>query len=189
VSQPCPRQQSTARSAGDTWTSTTVRRSHRTVRCATELSDVPRGSWLQWSTSPEKEGNRTVHCPVHPRTKGNYDLPNGVPMAPGCLRAIKGTPRRMEQYTKHPLNILRNRDFEYTRLVHCDRDSSTYLSCNSNVLLFVCSFLSCVRVVPATLALVCVAILPLLSCSFEIICVRRERLQSVKIPHKGILLR
>jgi hypothetical protein len=30
---------------------------------------------------------------------GPRHLPNGVPMAPSCLRAIKGTPRRMEQDT------------------------------------------------------------------------------------------
>jgi uncharacterized membrane protein len=46
-----------------------------------------------------------------------------------------------------------------------------------------------VRVVAETLALVCVAIISLLLCSFEIFCVRRERLQSVEISHNGILLR
>jgi hypothetical protein len=50
---------------------------------------------------------RNVHCPVHRRTEGKNCLPNGVPMAPGCLGAIKGTPRRKEQNTKPPLNILR----------------------------------------------------------------------------------
>jgi hypothetical protein len=33
--------------------------------------------------------------PVHPRTKGNQGLPNGAPMAPRFLGAIKGPPRRM----------------------------------------------------------------------------------------------
>jgi hypothetical protein len=55
--------------------------------------------------------SRTVHCPVvhqtvHPRIEGNQGLPNGAPTAPRSLGTIKGTPRRMEQYTKHPLNIL-----------------------------------------------------------------------------------
>jgi hypothetical protein len=45
-----------------------------------------------------------------------------------------------------------------------------------------------VRVVAASLPLVCVTIPPLLLCSFEIICVRRERLQNVEIPHKGDIL-
>jgi hypothetical protein len=33
---------------------------HKTDRCATGLSGVPQGSWLQRSTSPDKEGNRTL---------------------------------------------------------------------------------------------------------------------------------
>jgi hypothetical protein len=73
-------------------------------------------------------------CSVRPQTEGNNGLPNGAPTAPSCLRVIKGTPRRMEQYIKHPLNILRHRDFVYTHLVHRDRNSSTFLSCNSVVL-------------------------------------------------------
>jgi hypothetical protein len=47
---------------------------------------------------------------VRPRTEGNQSLPNGAPTAPRSLGAIKGTPRRMEHYTKHPLNIIRYRD-------------------------------------------------------------------------------
>jgi hypothetical protein len=62
-----------------------------------------------------------LDCLVLPWTKGNYGLPNGAPTASSCLRAIKGTPRPMEQHTKHPLNILRCRDFAYTHLDHCDR--------------------------------------------------------------------
>jgi hypothetical protein len=108
-------------------------------------------------------------CPVRPRTKGNYGLPNGAPTAPSCFGAIKGTSRRMEQYTKHLLNILRHRDFAFAHLIHCDRDSSTFRSSNSYVLLFVCSFSSCVRVNVATLAFVCVVIPSLLLCSFKII--------------------
>ena len=89
-------------------------------------------------------------CPVRPWTEGNYGLPNGAPMTLSCLGAIKGTPMRMEQYTKHPLNILRRRDFAYTHPVHCDRDSSTSLSCKPTVLL------SCARS-----CLVCVLLLQL----------------------------
>jgi hypothetical protein len=101
-------------------------------------------------------------CPVCPWTKGNYGLPNGAPMAPSCLGAIKGTPRRMEHYTNHLLNILRRRDFAFAHLIHCDRYPSTFLSCNSIVLL------SCARS-----HLVCVLVLRLslyhvveLSCCF-----------------------
>jgi hypothetical protein len=60
----------------------------------------------------------TVRCapdsPVHPRTKGNQTLPNGALTAPRYLRAIKGTSRRMEHYTKNALNILRHRDTAIT---------------------------------------------------------------------------
>jgi hypothetical protein len=35
-----------------------------------------------------------------------------------CLRAIKETPRHMEHYTKHPLNILRCLDSAITQLDH-----------------------------------------------------------------------
>jgi hypothetical protein len=76
-------------------------------------------------------------------------------MAPSSLRAIKGTPRRMEQKTKQSLNILQHGDFTNTHLVHCDRDSGTSLSCNSAVLFRVlvlilcacccCNSRSCVR--------------------------------------------
>jgi hypothetical protein len=70
-----------------------------------------------------------VHCslsggapdyPVRPRTEGNYCLPNGSPMAPSYLGAIKETPRRMEQYMKHLLNILRRLDSASTHLDLCD---------------------------------------------------------------------
>jgi hypothetical protein len=51
--------------------------------------------------------------PVRPWAEGQLLPPNGAPTAPNCLRAIKGTPRRMKQYTKHLLNILRCRDFAF----------------------------------------------------------------------------
>jgi hypothetical protein len=60
-------------------------------------------------TKQERESH-TVHCPVRPRTEGNQSLSNGAPTTHRSLEAIKGTPRRMEQYTKHPLSILRHRD-------------------------------------------------------------------------------
>jgi hypothetical protein len=60
VSQSRPNQRSATRSTGDTWTSPTVERSHRTIRCATGLSGVTRRSWLQRSASPEKEGNHAL---------------------------------------------------------------------------------------------------------------------------------
>jgi hypothetical protein len=100
---------------------------------------------------------------VHPRTEGNQSLPNGAPTAPNSLGAIKGTPRRMDQYTKHPLNILQRRDFANTYLVHCDRDSSTSLSCNSDVL-FLCDRSCLVCVLLLQLSLLCAFLFLSYSC-------------------------
>jgi hypothetical protein len=130
VRQQRPRQRSVARSArnqrptrGQSQRSpgrTGLSNVHRT------LSGVPRGLQLQWSASPNKERNRalfmsggTPDCLVRPRTEGKNCLPNGAPTAPSCLGAIKGTPRRMEQNTKPPLNILRRLDFASTHLIRC----------------------------------------------------------------------
>jgi hypothetical protein len=59
-------------------------------------------------------------CPVRHPTEGKNCLPNGIPMAPSCLGAIKGTPRRMEHNTKHSLSILRRLDSANTHLDHRD---------------------------------------------------------------------
>jgi hypothetical protein len=131
VSQQHPRQRSAARSTrnqratrGQSQQSlgrTGLSDMHRTV------SGVPSGPRVQRSASPKKERNRALFmssgapdCPVGQRTEGKYCLPNGDPTAPSCLGAIKGTPRRMEQYTKTPLNILRRLDSASTHPDHCD---------------------------------------------------------------------
>jgi hypothetical protein len=111
VSQLHPHQRSAARSAGNTWPEPMVTRSHRTV------SGAPRGPKAQRSTLPEKERNQALFmsggapdCPMRQPAEGKNYLPNGDPTAPSCLGAITGTPRRMEHYTKPPLNILRRLD-------------------------------------------------------------------------------
>jgi hypothetical protein len=43
--------------------------------------------------------------PVHHPTEGKDSLPELLSTAPSCLGAIKGTPRHMEEYTKHSLII------------------------------------------------------------------------------------
>jgi hypothetical protein len=82
----------------------TVGSGHRTVRCAPDTAN------LQRSDAPEKEGDRAPDsyrdCPVRHPTEGKICLPKLPPMAPSCLRAIKGTPRRMEESPKHTLSIL-----------------------------------------------------------------------------------
>jgi hypothetical protein len=136
----------------------------------TRLSGVPRGPWLQRSASPKKEGNRdcslsggAADCPVHQWTDDNYCLPNGAPTGPSCLGDVKETPRRMEQYTKHLLNILRRRDLTFAHLIHCVRYLSNFLNCNcAGLLSCASSRLVCVCVSAATLAFVCVAIPTLL---------------------------
>jgi hypothetical protein len=115
-----PSQRPVARSASDTWTSPTVTRAHRTVRCATG----PVAATVGFTRKGRK--SCTIHCPVRRQTEGNQSLPNGAPTA------IKGTLRRMEQNAKHPLNILQHRDFANTQLVHCDRYHDNAILNNDN---------------------------------------------------------
>jgi hypothetical protein len=82
---------------------------------------------LQRSASPNKERNphRTVSggapdCPVRQATEGKICLPGMLSTAPSCLEAIKGTPRRMEEYTKHSLSIPKHQDFDSAHLILCD---------------------------------------------------------------------
>jgi hypothetical protein len=86
------------------------------------VSGVPSEPRAQRSASPEKERDRALFmsggapdCPVRQPAEDKNCLPNEDPTAPSCLGAIKGTPRRMEQYTKPPLNILRCLDSAGTR--------------------------------------------------------------------------
>jgi hypothetical protein len=102
----------------------TVGRRHRTVRCAPDMSGAPD---LQRSAAPFKEINRAPDsvrcapdCPVRPTTEGKDGLPDLFSTAPSCLGAIKGTPRRMEEDTKHSYNIPKHQDIDSTHLVHCD---------------------------------------------------------------------
>jgi hypothetical protein len=79
---------------------------HRTV------SGAPTAPKRQRSASPNKERDphRIVSggapdCPVRQATEGKNCLPGMHSTAPSCLGAIKGTPRRMEEHTKHSLSI------------------------------------------------------------------------------------
>jgi hypothetical protein len=94
---------------------------HRTV------SDAPMAPKCQRSASPNKERNphRTVSggvpdCPVRQATEGKNCLPGMLSTAPSCLGAIKGTPRRMEENTKHSLSIPKHQDFDSAHLILCD---------------------------------------------------------------------
>jgi hypothetical protein len=52
---------------------------------------------------------------VRQSTEGKISLPRMLSTAPSCLGAIKGTPRRMEEDTKHPLSIV---DHSHIILAH-----------------------------------------------------------------------
>jgi hypothetical protein len=120
-------QRSAARSARDTWPSqrseggTGLSGVHRTV------SSAPMTPKRQRSASPKKERNphRTVSggapdCLVRQAIEGKNCLPGMHSTAPSCLGAIKGTLRRMEEYTKHSLSIPKHQDFDSAYLIPCD---------------------------------------------------------------------
>jgi hypothetical protein len=119
--------------------------------------------------------------PVCHPTEGKNCLSIGSSTAPSCLGAIKGTSRRMEQYTKHSLNILRCLDSTTTQSDHRVWDLSTIWVVNS-LRRVLCSRLdlyacvccdSCVSLsLPYSCALCC-----------DQPC-KGERLQLVEIPHK-----
>jgi hypothetical protein len=82
------------------------------------VSGAPTAPNRQRSAAPKQERNphRTVSggapdCPVRQSTEGMNYLPGMLSMAPSCLGAIKGTPRSMEEYTKHTLSILDHSHF------------------------------------------------------------------------------
>jgi hypothetical protein len=94
---------------------------HRTV------SGAPTAPKRQRPASPKKERNShqtvsggTPDCPVRQATEGKNCLPGMHSQAPSCLGAIKGTPRRMEETTKHSLSIPKHQDFDSAHLILCD---------------------------------------------------------------------
>jgi hypothetical protein len=99
----------------------TVGMGHRTVSGA--LTALER----QRSASPKKERNphQTVSggapdCPVRQATEGKNCLPGMHSTAPSCLGAIKGTPRCMEEETKHSQSIPMHLDLDSAHLILCD---------------------------------------------------------------------
>jgi hypothetical protein len=85
------------------------------------VSGAPTAPEDQRSDAPEKEGDRAPDsysdCPMHHPTEGKFGLPSWSSTAPSCLGAIKGTPRRMEESTKHSLSILKHPDSAATHLI------------------------------------------------------------------------
>jgi transposase InsO family protein len=64
-------------------------------------------------------------CPVHHPIEGKNCLPRLPPTAPSCLGAIKGTPRHMEEISKHSLIISKHQDSILAHLILCDSDLSS----------------------------------------------------------------
>jgi hypothetical protein len=119
-------------------------------------------------------------CPVRHPIEGKISLPRMPPTAPSCLGAIKGTPRRMEEITKHTLSILSLPHSVFAHLIDFVNDLSSVLVVNSlcfiraQVLACVCAY---------CYGFVC-CFPPLLLCFHFNICCKGERLQLVEIPHK-----
>ena len=100
----------------------------------TGLSGVPIDPEDQRSAALRMERNRAPDmnnsCPVHHSTEGKIDLPSWSSTAPSCLGAIKGTPRRMEEKTKHSYNISKHQDIDLAHSIDILSDLSSILVVN-----------------------------------------------------------
>jgi hypothetical protein len=114
VSQRPPAQRSAAKSAGDAWPAPTVGKVHQTIRCANSYNSAMVGCAIlgRRSASDTEQclSGGAPDCPVRHPTEGKNCLPRLPPTAPSCLGAIKGTPKRMEDITKHYLIISKHQD-------------------------------------------------------------------------------
>jgi hypothetical protein len=105
----------------------TVGRGHRTVRCAPDSVRCANGSKAP-TVGFAKEGKKSApDCPVRQATEGKNCLLEMLSTAPSCLGAIKGTPRRMEEYTKHSLSIVDHSHFILAHLFDILSDLSSVL--------------------------------------------------------------
>jgi hypothetical protein len=116
-------------------------------------------------------------CPMHHTTEGKISLPRLSSTAPSCLGAIKRTPRRMEESSKHSLSILRHPDSVPAHSFRCVRNLSSIrvkdsLCCHLSSSLLLCAWVCC------DLCLVCIAHPNLTPCFHCDLCCKGERLQS-----------
>jgi hypothetical protein len=182
VSQWPPAQRSAAQSAGDAWPAPTVGRGHQTVRCAPDsvrcanchesatvvcarIGRRSRTRHEQWLSGGAPE------CPVCHPTEGKDSFPCWPPTAPSCVGAIKGTPKRMKETSKHSLSILSLPHSVSAHLIDCVSDSSSIPVVNSLCFIFGSSLGLCACV---CCGFVCVAPQPY-SCAFIVIFVVRAR--------------
>jgi hypothetical protein len=117
-----------------------------------------------------------LDCLVRHSTEGKDGLPSLSPTAPSCLGAIKGTPRRMEETSKHSLSILRLPHSASAHLIDCVTDLSSVRVVNS-----LCYFSSSSL---GLCACVCIASPNLTPCFLCDIYCKGERLQTMEIPRK-----
>jgi hypothetical protein len=192
VSQRPPVQRSAAQSAGDAWHAPTVGWGHRTVRCAPDsvrCANQPRVATVSCARNGRK--SRTGHkqwlsdgvpdCPVRHPTEGKICLPRMPTTAPSCLKAIKGTPRRMEESPKHTLSILSLPHSVFAHLIDRVSDLSSVLVVN--LLCFILS--SSLGLCACVLVQICVCCFPsLLLCFHRDLYCKGKRLQLVEIPRK-----
>jgi hypothetical protein len=85
---------------------------HRTIRCAPNsvwCANGSKSSTVGYARTGKKSAPNSVRWCTRlfgaPVDKGKICLPGLLSTAPICLGAIKGTPRRMKEYTKHSLII------------------------------------------------------------------------------------
>jgi hypothetical protein len=75
------------------------------VRCANG-SQAPTVDYITEGKKSAPDSVRCApDCPVRQATEGKICLLGMLSTAPSCLGAIKGTPRRMEEYTKYSQSI------------------------------------------------------------------------------------
>jgi hypothetical protein len=99
------------------------------VRCANgSKSSMVGCTNLGKQSTPDTEqclSGGTPDCPMRHPTEGKNCLPGLLSTTPSCLGTIKGTPRRMEDITKHSLIISKHQDFILARLILCDSNLSS----------------------------------------------------------------
>jgi hypothetical protein len=141
VSQRSPAQRSVAQSAGDAWPAPMVGWGHQTVRCAPDsvrCANQPEVATVGCARNGRKSRTGHEQClsggtpdySVRHPIEGKISLPRMPPTAPSCLGAIKGTPRRMEEQSKHTLSILSLPHSISAHLINCVSDLSSVLVVN-----------------------------------------------------------
>jgi hypothetical protein len=104
------------------------------VRCANGSKSSTVGcAKLGKQSAPDSEqclSGGTPDCPVRHPTQGKNCLPGLLSTAPSYLGAIKGTPRRMEENTKHTLSILDHSHSVFAHLIGILSDLSSVLVVN-----------------------------------------------------------